>query len=198
MGACADNLAGMNTARFTSIVWVCFIAYWWISGIGVKRNAKGNIGRWGAALRAGTLIIIFGLFQIPGVRSFLHRHNSVTHIPAVAVAGTVVCVLGLAFAIWARLHLGRNWGMPMSLKEDHALVTSGPYALVRHPIYTGLLTAIIGSMFAGGAFYMILFAVWCPFFLYSARIEERLMLQQFPNEYPAYRSRTKFLIPFVF
>jgi protein-S-isoprenylcysteine O-methyltransferase Ste14 len=88
--------------------------------------------------------------------------------------------------------------MPMSLKEGHELVTSGPYALVRHPIYTGLLTAQIGSMFAGGAFWMILFAFCCPVFLNAARVEDRLMLQQFPNEYPGYKSRTKFLIPFVF
>jgi protein-S-isoprenylcysteine O-methyltransferase Ste14 len=186
----------MNTVRFTAIAWSCFIAYWWISGIGVKRNIKRNIGRWGAAIRAGTLVIIFGLLKIPEVRSFLARHNGI--VPALSVPGAAVCVLGFAFAIWARLHLGRNWGMPMSLKEDHELVTSGPYAMVRHPIYTGILTALIGSMFAAGAFWMILFAVCCPVFLNAARVEDRLMLQQFPNEYPEYKRRTKFLIPFVF
>jgi protein-S-isoprenylcysteine O-methyltransferase Ste14 len=188
----------MNTARFIDILWLCFVAYWWISGIGVKKNARRNIGRWGAAMRAGTLIIIFALFQIRGVRIFLSRHNGITDIPAVHVAGVAVCILGLTFAIWARRHLGRNWGMPMSLKEGHELVTSGPYAMVRHPIYTGLLTALIGSMFAGRAFWMVLFCFCCPLYLIAARVEDRLMSQQFPNEYPEYKSRTKFLIPYLF
>lgn len=188
----------MSTARFIGIVWLCFIAYWWISAIGVKRNVSRNTGRWAAAYRAATLIIFFVLLQMRGLRIFMERYNPIPAIPAVHIAGVVVCLLGLGFAIWARRYLGRNWGMPMSLKEEPELVTTGPYAIVRHPIYTGLIAAVIGSILAGAVFWMILFVLWCPLFLTAARVEDRLMLEQFPNDYPAYQSRTRFLIPFVF
>ena len=115
----------------------------------------------------------------------------------VQVLSVVFCISGISFAIWARLHMGKNWGMPMALKEHTELITSGPYRLVRHPIYGGLCLAMIGSMLIGS----LLMAIWCSllilFFLYSALKEEKTMSTQFPNEYPKYRKRTKMLIPFV-
>jgi len=113
------------------------------------------------------------------------------------VMGVILCAAGIAFAIWARRHIGRNWGMPMSLQEDHELVTTGPYARVRHPIYSGMLLAMVGSMLAEGAGWLPPFLIFFVYFIYSAKTEEKLMVQQFPNEYPAYKERTKMLIPFV-
>jgi protein-S-isoprenylcysteine O-methyltransferase Ste14 len=118
--------------------------------------------------------------------------------PAGQWIGVGLMVLGFGFAFWARVHLGRNWGMPMSLRQDHELVTSGPYAYVRHPIYTGLLLATIGTTLAIGLLGAWFFVVCFVYFLVSARIEEKMMLAQFPEAYPAYRRRTKMLIPFVF
>jgi protein-S-isoprenylcysteine O-methyltransferase Ste14 len=105
---------------------------------------------------------------------------------------------GLALAIWARIYLGRNWGMPMTQKEDPELVTSGPYSYIRHPIYTGILLAIVGSVIAGGDFWLVFLVITAPYFIYSAVMEERLMMKQFPKVYPSYKSKTKMLIPFVF
>ena len=85
----------------------------------------------------------------------------------------------------------------MSLKEGHELVTTGPYRLVRHPIYTGILTAVLGSTLVAGGFWLVLFLVAASFFVYSAKTEERLMMQQFPETYPDYKKRTHALIPFV-
>jgi protein-S-isoprenylcysteine O-methyltransferase Ste14 len=112
--------------------------------------------------------------------------------------GVGLMVIGIGFAFWARAHLGRNWGIPMSLREGHELVTSGPYAYVRHPIYTGLMLAMIGTALAMGLLGLVFFAVAFAYFLVSARTEEKMMLAQFPDTYPAYRRRTKMLIPFVF
>ena len=114
-----------------------------------------------------------------------------------AAAGAVLCVLGLAFAVWARLALGRHWGMPMTLRDTPELVTWGPYAYVRHPIYTGLAAMMIGTTLV-----YPLGVLWCavmiPYMVFSARREERDMERLFPAVYPAYKQRSKMLVPFVF
>jgi protein-S-isoprenylcysteine O-methyltransferase Ste14 len=189
----------MNTPRIVATLWWIFVVYWWLSAIGVKRRAKGSPRRGGLAIfRAALLLFALILFQSDSSRRFLKHHGDFLANPAVRQAGLVICIAGFAFAIWARRHLGRNWGMPMSLKEGHELITTGPYALVRHPIYTGILLAMVGSVFAAGMEWIVIFAVTCPYFLYSALTEDRLMMEQFPNEYPAYKRKTKLLIPFVF
>jgi protein-S-isoprenylcysteine O-methyltransferase Ste14 len=117
--------------------------------------------------------------------------------PRLSIAGITLCALGVALAIWARVYLGSNWGMPMALKERPELVTSGPYAFVRHPIYTGIILAILGTAVAETILWLIPLAVGSAYLVYSARSEERLMEQKFPEQYPAYQKRTKMLLPFL-
>jgi protein-S-isoprenylcysteine O-methyltransferase Ste14 len=112
--------------------------------------------------------------------------------------GTVITLVGLAFSVWARRHLGRNWSAIVTLKQGHELVTSGPYALVRHPIYTGLLFGFIGTAIAQGRRTGLLAVVL--FYLTALRkyrLEERWMRERFGIAYDAYRSRVKAIIPFV-
>ncbi len=111
--------------------------------------------------------------------------------------GLVVLVAGLGFAVWARRHIGRNWGMPMTEKATPELVTSGPYRLVRHPIYSGILIAAIGTALALGRTFLIAAAIATIYFLYSATVEERYLTKQFPDTYPGYKGTTKMLVPFV-
>jgi protein-S-isoprenylcysteine O-methyltransferase Ste14 len=87
--------------------------------------------------------------------------------------------------------------MPMTRKERPELVTSGPYAYVRHPIYTGILVAVFGSAIGTSPFWLIPFVLLGIYFVYGARREEKLMMEQFPEQYPQYMSRTKMLVPFV-
>lgn len=101
------------------------------------------------------------------------------------LAGVGFCALGVGLAILARTYLGRNWGMPMSRKENPELVTSGPYALVRHPIYGGMLLAMLGSTLGESVFWVLPFILFGIYFIYSATREERLMVRQFPDRYPA-------------
>jgi protein-S-isoprenylcysteine O-methyltransferase Ste14 len=114
------------------------------------------------------------------------------------VVGAILVFAGLGLAVWARVHLGRNWGMPMTEKDEPELVTSGPYRLVRHPIYSGILLAVLGTALANNLYWLIAFAVILVYFIYSAKVEEGIMTRSFPSTYPRYRTHTKMLIPFVF
>ena len=112
--------------------------------------------------------------------------------------GTALLVAGLAFSIWARVTLGRNWSGTVTVKEDHELIQSGPYRLVRHPIYTGLLLALAGSAVAQDRWSGVLGVVliFVSFWIKLLR-EEAWMRETFGEKYDAYCARTKRLVPFV-
>ncbi len=120
------------------------------------------------------------------------------HTVAVQSAGLAITILGCGFAILARVTLGSNWsGMP-KVKHDHELIVKGPYKLVRHPIYSGILLALTGTAIAADR------SVWIPYLVllvvsYSVKMrqEEQLMIETFPEEYPPYRRRVKAIIPGV-
>jgi protein-S-isoprenylcysteine O-methyltransferase Ste14 len=185
------------------LLWLAFIVCWLVLAQ-FNKKASRRTPRWaGWRLR---LIIVIGVFLLVRFRrhtvasfvvSFNHAlllHSSIT----LQWLGVGLCVAGFGFAVWARVYIGRNWGMPMSLREGHELVTSGPYAYVRHPIYSGLMLAMIGSAFTAGLLWLLGLVLYFAYFLIAARSEEKTMLAQFPAAYPAYRRRTKMLIPFVF
>ena len=123
------------------------------------------------------------------------------HITSVAPVligiGLAVFVSGLALAIWARVYLGRNWGTPMSQKEDPELVTSGPYRMIRHPIYSGIILAMVGTTIAVSLYWVVAVVILGAYFFYSAVMEERYMARQFPDSYPQYKRSTKMLVPFL-
>jgi protein-S-isoprenylcysteine O-methyltransferase Ste14 len=169
-------------------LWLAFWAYWGVSALRAKHGTRSRRGMPLRALIAIAMVLLFSLVN-PGS---LEVHGTV-----LPVIGTVIVACGFGFAVWARVHLGRNWGMPMTQKEAPELVTSGPYRLVRHPIYTGMLTAVIGTALAINLLALAIAVVLGVFFLYSATVEEKHLGAVFPSAYPAYRARTKMLIPFV-
>jgi len=105
---------------------------------------------------------------------------------------------GLGFAIWARVHLGRNTGIPMTQNDEPELVTSGPCHLVRHLIYSGILVAGVGTAVALSWLWLTAVALAGVYFVYSATVEEHYLTGQFPDTYPAYKRSTKMLVPFIF
>jgi protein-S-isoprenylcysteine O-methyltransferase Ste14 len=121
------------------------------------------------------------------------------HTAPITNAAFLTTLVGCGFAIWARLTLGRNWSGRVTVKDDHELITRGPYALARHPIYTGFLIAVAGTALAIGQWRGIvaLFVILMALMLKMAQ-EEKMMLQTFPAEYPLYRRRVKALIPGIF
>jgi protein-S-isoprenylcysteine O-methyltransferase Ste14 len=179
-------------------LWLTFLGYWLLAAMRVKRSAGRTPWRRAvlrAALAIGILVLIRELFRL---RVWHVVPLDVTHVnPITASVGVAICGLGVAIAIWARAYLGRNWGMPMSLREGHELVTTGPYAFIRHPIYTGILLALVGTTLVQWYPRVVLLPVVFAYFIYAARVEERSMREQFPDDYPAYVSRTKMLIPFL-
>lgn len=112
--------------------------------------------------------------------------------------GVVLTVAGIGVATWARLCLGRSWGMPMTVRAQPKLVRSGPYRVVRHPIYSGLLVALIGSALATGSGFLPAAIGSGAYFVLSLRVEEADMAASFPDDYPEYSKHTKRLIPFVY
>lgn len=173
-------------------VWIVFWTGWLISARWSKRGSIRPV------LAFGPRIIVLGGVVLGGLALRLAgRHAGTVHVVALEIVGTVMFAAGLALAVWARITLGRNWGMPMTLKQEPELVTSGPYRFVRHPIYTGILLAVLGTAIASYVLAFGIFAVMAVYFVYSARIEDGLMATSFPSTYPAYRERTKMLIPFV-
>ncbi len=187
-----------SSGAFIGLCWVVLWAYWLISALSAKRSVRSG-WRWsGGASRLALFIGVVVLIHLVGSRQFFAGIPRARSSGAVAAStGAIVCASGVALAIWARVQLGRNWGMPMSLREEPELVTSGPYAYVRHPIYSGLLLAMLGSAIAVRLNWLGLWAVFFLYFLYAARVEEGHMTRRFPDVYPEYQRRTKMLIPFL-
>lgn len=173
------------------IGWVLFCAYWLLAALSAKASRPGGIRLGG--LPVVVVLVAFFLARSSGLGSRPARGD-----PVLAGVGLALFVLGLAFAIWARVYLGRNWGRPMTRREEPELVTAGPYRRVRHPIYTGLITAMLGSALATRPWGLIVVAALAAYFVVSSVREESFLASEFPDTYPAYRKSTKMLIPFVF
>lgn len=117
----------------------------------------------------------------------------------IAAVALLFVISGIAFAIWARFALGRNWSGQVTIKQDHILVVRGPYAIVRNPIYSGFLLAILGSAIAYRELRgLIAVGIVLALFLSKIRIEERFMSQRFGEQYAMYKRQVKALIPFVY
>jgi protein-S-isoprenylcysteine O-methyltransferase Ste14 len=177
-------------------LWLLFVVYWAVAAVGIKRSSGGHPWRREIGLRIALILLVAALLQSRSLRLFLAqtRHH-LSHSALLGWSGLALCLSGFALAISARRHLGRNWGMPMSRKEQPELVTSGPYALIRHPIYTGLILAMLGSAIAINIFWVAVLVIVSAYFVYSARSEEAVMLQLFPEQYAAYKARTGMLVP---
>jgi protein-S-isoprenylcysteine O-methyltransferase Ste14 len=171
--------------------WAAFWLYWLVEARNVKAGRTGGWNRL-IGVRVALIVVIVFLFRFAG----FGQHKG-TADPWLAGIGVAVWALGLALAVWARLYIGRNWGMPMTQKENPELVTTGPYHAIRHPIYTGIILAAVGTALATSPFGLIVVAVLAGYFIYSALNEERYMTELFPSAYPDYRQHSKMLIPFV-
>ena len=187
----------MNYGKINAALWIFWLLYWIVSARGTKKTLqRGDQGRRFVAF-------IFVIFIGWGIYHSRNRELNLRILPdtvPLQQLGTVCCAAGVLFAIWARRILGANWSAAPTIKENHELVTAGPYEFVRHPIYTGLLLALFGSVVLarGRVRDLVAFALAVVLLWMKLKIEERLMKTAFPDTYPAYKRRTKALIPFFF
>jgi protein-S-isoprenylcysteine O-methyltransferase Ste14 len=180
-------------------LWTAWLVVW-LAAAPFAKPARWREPVWARLLDRAPMLLC-ALLLIPDTRhlwpaAFFDRFRGQGLLPP--WFGATLVAAGLAFAVWARLHLGRNWSGRVAVKEDHALVTSGPYAIVRHPIYSGLLAALLGTALAIGEWRGLL-AVVCALvgFLRRIGVEERRMAETFA-EYEAYRRTTPALFPRLF
>jgi protein-S-isoprenylcysteine O-methyltransferase Ste14 len=176
--------------------WVAFWLYWLAASAGVKAGKN----RWTrfAGVRVALILLVLLLLRLRVFSRYAgHAGHAAISDPWLQGIGLALFVLGLALAVWARVFLGGNWGMPMTQKADPELVTSGPYRTIRHPIYTGMLLALVGTTVAVSWYWLIAVVVLGAYFIYSAVMEERYMTERFPDSYPDYKRSTKMLIPFI-
>lgn len=173
-------------------IWAAFWIYWLASS--VRTKATRTRGPSSVGIRIVVVVVVIVLLRT-GV---LRGHAATADNPWLVGIGLVVFLLGLALALWARVHLGRNWGAPMSEKLDPELVTTGPYRYVRHPIYSGLILGMVGTAMGIGPYWLVPAGLLGGYFVYSATVEERTMERLFPDTYPAYKRSTNMLVPFIF
>jgi protein-S-isoprenylcysteine O-methyltransferase Ste14 len=180
-----------------SAAWWVLLAWWIWSSWGNKSAARGEPWRTRMLLYWIPLVVAFGLLG-PG-DWFGHtwlREGIVPHTVPVFAVSLVIVVVGVSLAIWSRVLLGRNWSSVVQIKRGHELVEAGPYRYIRHPIYTGILIAFIGTAAKEGdvrgiVAILILFAS----FWRKLRMEERMLGETFGETYASYKRRTKALIP---
>lgn len=182
---------------FFPVVWIVFLLYWQIKAINTKSTQRME--------PAASRILRVFIFLVAIVLV------STTRIPLPWLyfefwpqslspfwLGAAVTIAGILFAVWAREHLGRNWSRSVTIKEGHELIRTGPYAVVRHPIYTGVLAGFLGMAIAISqvrgviTFALIFVALWM-----KLRMEEQFMRTQFGETYADYAGGTAALVPFV-
>jgi protein-S-isoprenylcysteine O-methyltransferase Ste14 len=183
---------------FFTVVWIAFFTYWLIKAVGTKTTQRLEPAA-SRVLRAVAFTIAIALLSTTRIPlPWLYLQLWPSGIWAFWL-GAALLVAGVLFAVWAREHLGRNWSRSVTIKQDHELIVSGPYTLVRHPIYTGVLAGFLGMAIAIAQVrgLVVLALIFVAFWL-KLRLEERWMRSQFGETYVAYSQHTAALVPYLF
>jgi protein-S-isoprenylcysteine O-methyltransferase Ste14 len=172
-----------------SACWAVLLGYWCISGIAAVRSVGIKWIWWREiTLRLGFFAVVMLALQIEGATAVLNAS------PPLGLSGFLLAAVGVGLAIGARVSLGSGW---VASATSSALVTSGPYALVRHPLYGGLLLAMLGSALGQSVLWMLPLIVYWRGFVVSAQREEQLLIDRYCDQYRDYMRRTKMFVPFV-
>jgi protein-S-isoprenylcysteine O-methyltransferase Ste14 len=183
--------------RIIGLSWAAMFLVWVVAGFNLKDTARSRAE---GSSRIAVYIVWAGWWLLFAHGFRLNPLSRRVFEPSMSMAyvGLAITEVGLAFALLARIYIGKNWSPLIHVKEGHELIQRGPYAVVRHPIYSGLMLATLGTAIAYGelsgfiGFVMVVLA-WG----YKSRLEEEAMEEQFGPRYEKYRSHVKALIPFV-
>jgi protein-S-isoprenylcysteine O-methyltransferase Ste14 len=176
-------------------LWILFCLYWLVSALKRKRTKQRE--SW--AQRFGYALPLWLAFYLLWQPTAHYGWLGVRFIPSAAAGewvGVFLTAAGVAIAFWARWHLGANWSGVVTLKEGHELIRTGPYRMIRHPIYTGLLLALLGSAVAQGEFRGLLAVAigWMAFYI-KARREESFLTQEFGAVFAEHQRHTGMFLP---
>jgi protein-S-isoprenylcysteine O-methyltransferase Ste14 len=192
---------GHMPAPYWEITSVCWMICWiyWSFGAHRRRRAKRKVARTFTVLNTGLLYLGFLLVllarSLPGSLGLLFVPQTIP----IDVSGTVFTIVGVAFAVWSRLSLRNNWSGAAAIMEGQQFIHSGPYAIVRHPIYAGMLLALLGTTLVSSTvgsllgFVLAILSLW-----QKAYVEEQFLRVEFGEQYVHYQREVKFLIPFVY
>jgi protein-S-isoprenylcysteine O-methyltransferase Ste14 len=179
------------------IIWAVFWIYWIAAAIRTRSPAKRKQN--GLSFR--TCLILIAVLWVILIQLVAPDTMLETVIPqgiASTSAGLIIALAGMSFAFWARVHLGKNWSGSPAIKVDHTIVRTGPYRIVRHPIYTGMFLMITGTAIGVGFVWLIcVIPLFLAIFGVKIRMEEKFMIDEFGEAYLEYRREVKALIPYV-
>jgi protein-S-isoprenylcysteine O-methyltransferase Ste14 len=183
--------------RLLALIWLAWVVSWVVAAFWSGRT-KAHVPTWDSWVYR-LPILIGAIFLMPlTARLFdavpLYRVGNLgTYVLA------LVTVLGISFTWWARIHLGRFWSNAITHKEDHRIIDTGPYGMVRHPIYTGLIVGILATGLAVGTWTAILGALFVSFGEWQkARMEEGFLSVELGQEaYRNYSRRVPMIVPFL-
>jgi protein-S-isoprenylcysteine O-methyltransferase len=187
----------LDVCRWIDYVWLLVGIYWAVGALrskSVARRQKLLPRVFHLAMMAVALCLLFS----NSTRMWFLRTRLLPECDWIGWAGFCLTGAGCALAVWARVLLGSNWSATITVKQSHEFIRSGPYAIVRHPIYAGLLLGILGTALAVGEVrglvaLTLAFAAWFR----KARAEEEFLVDQFGDAYIDYGHKVKQLIPFV-
>jgi protein-S-isoprenylcysteine O-methyltransferase Ste14 len=179
-------------------LWLVWIVLWAAAALRTKQTVRsessGSRLGYSILLVAGAIILAKPHILGPLLEQRFHAHSFGWYL-----VGLALLLTGLGFSVLARARLGRNWSGTVTLKQDHELIRSGPYALVRHPIYTGLLLALLGTAIVIGRWRaLIALVLFLVGIMIKMRKEERFMADAFGEAYARYRAEVPALLPFLF
>jgi protein-S-isoprenylcysteine O-methyltransferase Ste14 len=184
------NFFSSPTSIVIASAWAGFVLYWIISAPG-RRNVVLGVALFAAV---GCAFFLLGSGSVPDDANPVLWNDTLP----VAICADAVVLMGLSLLIWARRTLGANWSATVRKNGNAELVRRGPYAFVRHPIYTGLVALVLGTAAAYGRLIGVLVLVTCCVGLYLKALKEESVLKlRFPDTFPEYKAKTKMLIPFI-
>ena len=188
----------INLHNGINFMWLLVGAYWAVGAL----RAKPAVRREPTLMRAvqmASMVLAYALLLSSPARIGAMGLRFVPDSPAIGWIGFCILAVGAVLAIWARTILGSNWSSMVTVKRDHELVRQGPYAFVRHPIYSGLLLCFAGTAIAHGEVRgLVALAIAFLSWSYKAGLEEKFMEQEFGDEYARYKHAVKRLIPGIY
>lgn len=179
---------------YIGAAWITLAVVWLVGAFTTKKTVRAQPGR--NRVVYVTLVLLGALLF--NVRFGFLAMRVLPATAALAFTGLALTIAGVAFTIWARFYLGSNWSGRPTIKEGHTLIRSGPYAVVRHPIYSGISLGLLGTAIAQGKLGALVGTVFVLIaFKVKSRLEEAFMTEQFGPKYLNYKEQVKGLIPFV-